>query len=164
MASKWADQGATSFKAYEHLTRAELGGVIEEAHHRQLRITGHLCAVTFSEAANLGIDNLEHGLWVASDFVPDKQPDTCPRSDRVLGSVLAADHAAVRTLIDTLVGRGVAVTFTLPVFETFSATREPASHEALTLMAPKARELPPASGSTGPDAGLEYGSRQHNPE
>src|SRR5207249_4401439 len=34
--SFWADQGATSFKAYNTLTRAELGAAIEAAHKRGL--------------------------------------------------------------------------------------------------------------------------------
>jgi imidazolonepropionase-like amidohydrolase len=140
LVAKWADRGATSFKAYEHLTREELRGVITEAHARGLRVTGHVCAVTFSEAADLGIDNLEHGLWVATDFVADKRPDECPRSDVALGAVLSAEPWAIRKLIDKLVGRNVAVTSTLPVFETFVATRDPAPHAALELMSPESRE------------------------
>ena len=62
MVDYWADQGATSFKAYMHITRAELRAAVEEAHRRGLKITGHLCSVTFREAADLGIDDLEHGL------------------------------------------------------------------------------------------------------
>jgi imidazolonepropionase-like amidohydrolase len=140
MVAKWAAEGATSFKAYEHLTREELRGVIAEAHDRRLKVTGHLCAVTFSEAADLGIDNLEHGLWVATDFVKDKQPDACPPSDVALGAVLRAEQWEIRRLIDKLVGRQVAITSTLPVFETFLSTRDPAPHAALELMSPKARE------------------------
>ena len=34
MVNYWADAGATSFKAYMHITRAELGAAIEEAHKR----------------------------------------------------------------------------------------------------------------------------------
>src|SRR5205085_9935851 len=78
MVSFWADAGATSFKAYMHITRAELGAAIEEAHRRRLKVTGHLCSVTFREAAALGIDDLEHGFVVATDFVKDKKPDECP--------------------------------------------------------------------------------------
>jgi enamidase len=136
----WAAKGATSFKAYEHITREELGGVIDEAHRRGLRVTGHLCAVTFSEAVDLGIDNLEHGLWVASDFVPDKEPDVCPPSHRVLGSMLRADWSAIRRLIDKLVAHRIAITSTLPVLETFVPTRDPAPETAVELMAPEARE------------------------
>ena len=38
------------------------GAAIDEAHKRGLKITGHLCSVTYAEAADLGIDNLEHGF------------------------------------------------------------------------------------------------------
>jgi len=140
LAAKMADAGATSYKAYEHLTRAELGGLIAGAHERGLMVTGHVCAVTFAEAADLDIDNLEHGIWVATDFVADKQPDVCPPSDVALGAVLAANQSAVRKLIDKLVGARVAVTSTLPVFETFLSTREPATEAATDLMSPKARK------------------------
>jgi enamidase len=74
----WADLGATSFKAYMQITRDELKASIEEAHKRGMKITGHLCSVTYAEAADLGIDNLEHGFMAATDFVPDKKVDDCP--------------------------------------------------------------------------------------
>ncbi len=140
LAAKMADAGATSYKAYEHLSRAELRGLIAGAHERGLQVTGHVCAVTFAEAAELGIDNLEHGIWTATDFVVEKQPDVCPPSDVALGAVLSAKQSAVRKLIDKLVGSGVAVTSTLPVFETFLSTREPATDKAIGLMSPKSRK------------------------
>ena len=62
MVNFWADEGATSFKAYMNITRAELRAAVEEAHKRGLKVTGHLCSIGFREAAELGIDNLEHGL------------------------------------------------------------------------------------------------------
>ena len=70
----------TSFKAYMNITRAELAAAIDEAHRRGLKITGHLCAVTYPEAAALGIDNLEHGFFVNTQHDPGKQPDRCPKS------------------------------------------------------------------------------------
>jgi imidazolonepropionase-like amidohydrolase len=78
MISFWADQGATSFKAYMNITRAELRAAVEEAHKRGLKVTGHLCSIGYREAAEIGIDNLEHGLLADSEFVPNKQPDRCP--------------------------------------------------------------------------------------
>ena len=51
----WADQGATSFKAFVHIPQAELASVIDLAHRRGLKVTGHLCSVTYHEAAALGI-------------------------------------------------------------------------------------------------------------
>src|ERR1044071_4110106 len=118
MVNYWADQGATSFKAYMNITRDELRAAVEEAHKRGLKVTGHLCSIGYREAAELGIDNLEHGIFPDSEFVPNKQPDKCPG---------AAVNATLRTLdinsepvketIKTLVAKKVALTSTLPVFE-----------------------------------------------
>ena len=137
----WADRGATSFKAYIHITRAELKAATDEAHRRGFKITGHLCSVTFREAAALGIDNLEHGLAVASDFVSGKRPDECPPGG-VAASVAALDVAGppVQGLIRDLVARHVAVTSTLTVFETFTPGRPEAPPGALDAMLPEARE------------------------
>ena len=74
----WLDEGVDNFKAYMFITRAELGAAIQAAHKRGAKVTGHLCAVTFREAADLGIDDLEHGLFVDTEFLPDKKPDQCP--------------------------------------------------------------------------------------
>jgi imidazolonepropionase-like amidohydrolase len=74
----WTDEGATSLKTYMQITRGELAAAINEAHRRGIKVTGHLCSVTYAEAANLGIDNLEHGFFAATDFVADKKPDQCP--------------------------------------------------------------------------------------
>jgi enamidase len=121
MVNFWADAGATSFKAYMHITRAELGAAIEEAHRRGLKLTGHLCSVTYHEAAALGIDNLEHGFFVSTDFVTDKKPDQCPGQSAGQTAFAAVDPNgdAVRSLIADLVGHHVALTSTLTVFETY---------------------------------------------
>ena len=39
----WADQGATSLKAYMQITRASLKAAIDEGHRRGMKVTGHLC-------------------------------------------------------------------------------------------------------------------------
>ena len=115
----WADVGATSFKAYMNITRAELRAAVEEAHRRGLKVTGHLCSVGYREAAEIGIDNLEHGLLADSEFVPDKKPDQCPPGAAVSASLRQLDLGgpAARETIRTLVARNVAITSTLPVFE-----------------------------------------------
>ena len=118
----WADAGATSFKAYMHITRDELRAAAEEAHKRGLKITGHLCSVTFREAAELGIDNLEHAFFVSTDFFPNKQPDVCPGQGPGQQSVANVDPNGeqVKSLIAFLVQKHVALTSTLTVFETFT--------------------------------------------
>jgi enamidase len=121
----WADLGATSFKAYMQITRGELKASIEEAHARGLKITGHLCSVTYAEAADLGIDNLEHGFMAATDFVADKQPDICPGQAVGQRTIAALDENGVlfKTLVQKLIDRHVALTSTLTVFETYTPGR-----------------------------------------
>lgn len=118
MVNFWADQGATSFKAYMNITREELRAAVEEAHKRGLKVTGHLCSVSYKEAAEIGIDNLEHGLLPNSDYVADKKPDLCP-GGAVMQSLLNLDinSPAAQETIRVLVAKNVAVTSTLPVFE-----------------------------------------------
>ena len=81
----WIDRGVTSFKAYTSINRATLGAAIEAAHARGVKVTGHLCSITYREAADLGIDNLEHGFSAAKDWVQGKEPDECPQG-RTRGS------------------------------------------------------------------------------
>ena len=121
----WADEGFTSFKAYMQISRAELGAAIDEVHKRGMKITGHLCSVTYGEAADLGIDNLEHGFLAATDFVPNKQPDTCPGQGAGQQTIAALDEQGepFRALVKKLVDRKVALTSTLTVFETLTPGR-----------------------------------------
>src|SRR5690242_17997530 len=123
MVAFWADQGATSFKAYMNITRDELRAAVEEAHKRHLKVTGHLCSIGFREAAEIGIDNLEHGIFPDSEFVADKKPDQCPQGGAVNASLRALDlnGAAAQETIRTLVQKNVAITSTLPVFEAAGA-------------------------------------------
>jgi len=126
----WVEEGVRSFKAYMFITRAELKAAAEEAHRHHVKITGHLCSVGFREAAELGIDDLEHGLTVDTEFFPGKQPDVCPdtRQAVVAAAKLETDSEPIQTTIRTLIAHHVAVTSTLPVFEQSVASRpdEPA--------------------------------------
>jgi imidazolonepropionase-like amidohydrolase len=117
MVNYWADAGATSFKAYMNITRDELRAVVEEAHKRGLKVTGHLCSIGFREAAEIGIDNLEHGLFADSEFVTNKEPDKCPQGVSNSLRQLDLNSAAMQETIRTLIAKNVAITSTLPVFE-----------------------------------------------
>jgi imidazolonepropionase-like amidohydrolase len=136
----WADEGFTSFKAYMQITRADLGAAIAEAHRRGLKVTGHLCSVTYAEAADLGIDNLEHGFFPATDFVADKQPDACPGQARGQQALAALDEggAPSQTLLKKLIDKRVALTSTLTIFETFTPGRP--APPGLEVLTPTLRE------------------------
>jgi hypothetical protein len=137
----WADQGATSFKAYMYITRAELKAAIEEAHRHGVKITGHLCAVTYPEAAELGIDDLEHGFLVNTQLDPGKKPDVCPDTtgDPTIEAMTPGSPAG-QALIQLLVSRHVAVTSTLPVFEQDLPEHAPLNPKALATLSPQALE------------------------
>jgi enamidase len=104
------------------ISRAALKAAIDEAHARHLKVTGHLCSVTYAEAADLGIDNLEHGFMPATDFVSNKQPDVCPGQANGQQTIAALDEngAPITTLMRKLIDKHVALTSTLTVFETFT--------------------------------------------
>jgi imidazolonepropionase-like amidohydrolase len=118
MVDYWAAEGMTSFKAYMNITREELGAAIKQAHGLKLKLTGHLCSVTWPEAVALGIDDLEHGpVFADTEFVPNKKPDVCPPGGSSSWAKQDVNGAAVQELIHNLVSHHVAVTSTLPVFE-----------------------------------------------
>src|SRR6202012_5030720 len=71
----WANKGCTSFKMYVHATKADMAAVVKEAHSRHMKVTGHIGAVTYREAAETGIDDLEHGFMASSDFDSLKTED-----------------------------------------------------------------------------------------
>jgi imidazolonepropionase-like amidohydrolase len=136
----WASEGATWIKAYTDIGRAELSAAIKEAHRRGVKVTGHLCSVSFREAVALGIDNLEHGMFTASDFDPSKQPNVCPVT--LTSQIKQADPRGevAQAVIQTMVKGGVAMTSTLAVYEPFAANRPTKEPRVLKAMAPEVRE------------------------
>jgi hypothetical protein len=124
-----------------NISRAELSAAIAAAHARGAKVTGHLCSIGFTEAADLGIDNLEHGLFVDTEFSAGKQPDVCPDTNAAVAhlATLRVDGPEISALIAHLVAKGVAVTSTLPVFETFVPGRAPMDARVLDAMLPEAR-------------------------
>ncbi len=138
----WLDQGVDNFKAYMFITRAELSAAIAAAHERGAKVTGHLCAVGFREAADLGIDDLEHGLLVDTEFLPGKKPDECldnPKNPELI-SKLDVNAGPVHEMILYLIKHHVAVTSTLPVFEMGSFSGRPAIQKrVLDALSPDAR-------------------------
>ncbi len=140
MVAYWADEGVTWFKAYTQISREELGAAIDEAHKRGIKVTAHLCSVGFREAVALGIDNLEHGLTVNTEYYGGKRADECPIRSRVdMYADLDISSAPVRRTIRDLVEHGVAITSTLVTSERGLRT-PPLEQRDLDVLAPEARE------------------------
>ncbi|MSR19877.1 MAG: hypothetical protein EXR91_02720 [Gemmatimonadetes bacterium] len=141
----WADQGVTSFKAYNLISRATLGAAIEAAHARGLEVTGHLCSITYREAADLGIDNLEHGFFAATDWVLGKRPDECPEGADLRYLDIDLESAEFTDVVDHLIARGVALTSTLTVVERRAPNRPAPPAGAQRAMLPQLRDQVMAS-------------------
>ena len=136
MVNYWADLGFTSFKAYNYISRDELRAAVEEAHKRGLKVTGHLCSVGFGEAAEIGIDNLEHGWRTNTEFTPGKNADECPPGSQTSRTLAAMDVGSpeAQETIRNLVQHGVAITSTLVVNEASLADRPMMPQRALETM------------------------------
>ncbi len=139
----WIGEGMTSFKAYMNITPDELAAAVKAAHDRGIKVTGHLCSIGFREAARIGIDDLEHGLVVDTEFFSGKRPGVCPsptEAAREMAEKLDVMSAPVQEMIRDLVARHVAITSTLPVFESGGVpNRPPLSTRVLDTMLPEAR-------------------------
>ncbi|MEO6445554.1 MAG: amidohydrolase family protein [Gemmatimonadaceae bacterium] len=135
----WGEEGATWLKFQGNVSRAILGAAIDEAHRHGMKVTGHLCSVTFREAAALGIDDLEHGLITNSDFVPGKQPDVCPPENMRVQVNVDLDGPLAREVQRDLLARKVALTSTLAVYETFVPGRAHLHSRAMEMLAPDTR-------------------------
>ncbi len=139
----WSDSGMTSFKAYMHITRAELAAAAREAHARGFKITGHLCSVTWPEAVEAGIDNLEHGpVFTDTEIVAGKRTDECPdvQAARLAWLDEPIHGARVSALIRLLVSHHVAVTSTLAIREVSIPGGPAPQRRVLEAMSPGARE------------------------
>jgi hypothetical protein len=134
---EWAGKGATWFKVMSG-PRDVLRWTLDAAHARGLRVTGHLCAVTFGEAAKMGIDALQHGFITDSEHVPGRQPDVCPPGNQRAQADVDVTAPTVRESIRRIVAAGAPVVSTLGVYESFIPGR-PLDPRAMEMLAPDAR-------------------------
>ena len=136
----WAGEGATWVKFYTDISRASMKAAIDEAHRLGIKATGHLCSVTFREAVELGIDDLAHGVFTATDFVPGKEPDKCPPNVyKLLDSLATGEGPVAKSLIDLMVQKKVSMTTTMAVIEAFYPGRPVTDERTLELMTPAVR-------------------------
>jgi imidazolonepropionase-like amidohydrolase len=122
----WADRGFTSFKLYDAIEAPAAQAIIEEAHRRGVKVTGHFGKMGCAEAADLGVDFIEHGF--ASCY---KDLGTTPDARGFRANL---EDARVRALIRRLLERAVVLVSTpIDVERGLSA-------EELEMLHPHARE------------------------
>ena len=115
----WFDKGVTSVKVYNNLTKDDLKEIIRVSHARNIKITGHLCSITHREAAELGIDNLEHSFDVATDFVTNKKENECVFAGQSLLD-LDDNDPELLSLMNFLIEKNVTLTYTPVVIEPYT--------------------------------------------
>ncbi|MBX2821082.1 MAG: amidohydrolase family protein [Rhodothermaceae bacterium] len=136
----WAEEGVDWFKAYTLISQEELGAAIEEAHKLGIKVTGHLCSVSFTEAVALGIDNLEHGFFTNSDYDGSKDRNECPNQlEQGLLSV-ELDSEEVQSTFKSMIDNDVPMTSTLAVYEMYVPGRPMADQRSLDAMSSEVRE------------------------
>jgi imidazolonepropionase-like amidohydrolase len=135
----WVEEGVQWFKAYTTIGSAEFKAAIDEAHRLGARFTGHLCSVSFREAVALGIDNLEHGFFTNTDYVPGKRQDECPSGSRAALLAVDLDGPEVQATFRDMIDNGVAMTSTLAVYELSYPNRPPLEQRVLDALAPESR-------------------------
>jgi imidazolonepropionase-like amidohydrolase len=142
MIDYWADEGFTSAKMYINLPAEIMGPAIAEAHRRGLQVTGHIGKVSYGEAADLGIDDLEHGFMAMSDFIAGRKPGDPSNPVGTYRSleVLNPDGPEITALIQKLVAKHVAVTSTLAIFETFTPGRRIDGAPELAALSPPLKD------------------------
>ena len=135
----WAEEGVTWLKFYTSISRESMKAAIDEAHKRGVKTTGHLCSVSYREAVALGIDNLEHGLFVNTDYDPEKKPDLCPNGSMAKLGTLDIASEPVQSTFREMIAKKVPMTSTLAVFELFVPNRPPMEPRVLDAMSPEVK-------------------------
>lgn len=135
----WAEEGVDWIKAYTLITREELAAAVDEAHKHGVKVTGHLCSVSFKEAVAAGIDNLEHGFFTNTDYDDDRPADSCPSDFRNSLLDVDLDSDEVRSTFQTMIDAGVPMTSTLAVYEMYVPNRPPLDQRTLDAMSEEVR-------------------------
>ncbi len=119
-----AANGAQTIKLYTGLSEAELREGIAAAHAHDLPAVAHLGDVSWTRAAELGIDAIVHMMPVSPDLIPAERRQAYLARRRPGGfaffewyEAADLDSSEIRTMIDTLARRRVHVDATLVAFE-----------------------------------------------
>jgi imidazolonepropionase-like amidohydrolase len=119
---RYAELGIRHVKVYSSLKPELLPVVIEEAHRRGMRVSGHIPAfMTAEQAVRQGLDEIQHVNMLFLNFLADRVQDTRTpaRFTAVAENAALLDLGSepVRDFIELLKQRDVVVDPTVAVFE-----------------------------------------------
>jgi len=143
--ARQAEAGVDWIKLYVGLNPNLVQAAIDEAHARGLKVTGHLQATTWTDAAQLGIDSLVHIMPGSSGLLPEEV------RERYAGSMTSTlfmlrwfdlvdqDSPAIREMIRALLEYNVSIDPTLIVLHSMANGDRPRYREnpMLRLMPPE---------------------------
>lgn len=84
----WAAEGVTSIKVYRRTTPAMIAVIVAEAHRLGLPVMGHIAVSSCREAADAGIDYIEHGFACPKDL-PSRDPESPEVRELIRALVMA---------------------------------------------------------------------------
>jgi imidazolonepropionase-like amidohydrolase len=118
-----ATAGVDYIKLYVGLKPDLVKAAVDEAHRQGIKVIGHLYLTSWTDAANLGIDFLTHGVPVSPFLLPeDKQrifnrTGGNPFEHSLWLDLVDLDSIEIRNMIESLVQNQIPVDPTLNVYE-----------------------------------------------
>src|SRR5919106_337924 len=118
-----ADAGVDYVKLYVGLYPNLVKTAIDEAHNQGIRVIGHLYLTSWTDAANLGIDALTHGIPVSPFLLSEESKQKFSESgDHPFNHFLWLDLVdlngpEIGEMIDALVSNNIPVDPTLGIYE-----------------------------------------------
>lgn len=139
----WLGSGFTSVKVYSRTGPEKARWIVDYAHSRGAKVLGHICNVSYMQAAEMGMDSIEHGFAFMPDVVPEIAEGKvsgrmCPLAAMKSMDYIDLDSAKTAALIDRLIKSGVTIDSTLPALEDITAKGGPP--DGVELLADFARK------------------------
>ena len=140
----YAKLGYVQIKIYSSVKPELVPAIIDEAHKKGLRVSGHIPAeMTAAQCVKLGFDEIQHANFLMLNFTPDvKNTNTPTRFTEVAkgGADLDLNSADVQSFVKLLQERHTTLDPTLSIFEDMFLTR---AGEIPRGFQPIAKRLPP---------------------
>jgi (2Fe-2S) ferredoxin len=155
----YARLGYVQMKIYSSMKPELVPAIIDEAHKKGMRVSGHIPAeMTAEQCVKLGYDEVQHANFLMLNFMPDvKDTNTRTRFTEVAkrGADLDLNSAEMQSFVKLLKERHTTLDPTLGAFEEMFVTRPgevpPGFQPISRRLPPQVRRSLPSSGLTPPE-------------